>query len=68
MRQQPVLCRIPIIAVTAQAMVTEQPHVLESGCNSIVSKPVDFKVLQEQLQLWLSPAGDLQKNQVPGKT
>jgi CheY-like chemotaxis protein len=51
MRQQPVLCKIPIIAVTAQAMVTEQQHILESGCSSIVPKPVNFSVLQQQLQL-----------------
>jgi CheY-like chemotaxis protein len=66
MREQPVLCLIPVIAVTAQAMVTEQQYILESGCNSIVSKPVDFKALQEQLQLWLSRATALQENQVPG--
>jgi CheY-like chemotaxis protein len=67
MREQPVLCLIPVIAVTAQAMVTEQQYILESGCNSVVSKPVDFKVLQEQLQLWLSRARALQESQVPGK-
>lgn len=66
MREQPVLCLIPVIAVTAQAMVTEQQYILESGCNSVVSKPVDFKVLQEQLQLWLSRARALQESQVPG--
>lgn len=65
MRQQPVLCQIPVIAVTAQAMVTEQQHILESGCNSIVSKPIDFKVLQDQLQLWLSGVATLQENSVP---
>jgi CheY-like chemotaxis protein len=67
MRQQPVFCKIPIIAVTAQAMVTEQRHILQSGCNSIVPKPIDFSVLQEQLQLCLSRAEALQENQVPGK-
>lgn len=67
MRQQPVFCNTPIIAVTAQAMVTEQRHILRSGCNSIVPKPVDFAVLQEQLQLWLGRAEALQENQLPGK-
>jgi DNA-binding response OmpR family regulator len=67
MRQQPVLCKVPIIAVTAQAMVTEQQHILESGCNSIVPKPVDFRALQEQLQFWLSRAEALQENPVPRK-
>jgi CheY-like chemotaxis protein len=66
MRKQPALRLIPIIAVTAQAMITEQEHILESGCNSVVSKPIDFKILQEQLQIWLSRAEALQENQVPG--
>jgi two-component system cell cycle response regulator DivK len=67
MRKQPPLCKIPIIAVTAQAMVTERQHILESGCDSVVPKPVDFGVLQEQLQLCLSRAEALQENRVPGK-
>lgn len=67
MREQPVLCKIPIIAVTAQAMVTEQQHILESGCNSIVPKPVDFRVLQQQLKLWLTRAETSQENQAPRK-
>ena len=54
MRQQPGLRHIPIIAVTAQVMASEQQHILESGCNGIVSKPVDFNVLRDQLQVWLS--------------
>jgi len=65
--EQPVLCHIPIIAVTAQAMLTEQRHILESGCKSVVPKPVDFAVLQEQLHLWLSRTEALQENQMPGK-
>ncbi|HET6929297.1 MAG TPA: response regulator [Candidatus Acidoferrum sp.] len=67
MRQQPGLCKVPIIAVTAQAMVSDQQRILASGCNSIVPKPVDFSALQEQLQFWLSRAEALQENQVPGK-
>jgi CheY-like chemotaxis protein len=67
MREQPVLCLIPVIAVTAQAMVTERQNILECGCRGVVPKPVDFTVLQEQLQLWLSRAEALQENQLPGK-
>lgn len=64
MREQPVLRLIPVIAVTAQAMAAEQPRILESGCKSVVAKPVDFAVLQEQLHLWLSRADVLQENQL----
>jgi CheY-like chemotaxis protein len=67
MRQQPLLCNTPIIAVTAQAMAAEQRHILESGCSSIVPKPVDFALLQRQLQVCLSRATALLENQVPGK-
>jgi CheY-like chemotaxis protein len=32
MLEQPMLCLIPVIAVTAQATVAEQRRILESGC------------------------------------
>jgi len=67
MRHQPVLRNTPIIAVTAQAMAAEQRHILESGCSSIVPKPVDFAVLQQQLQVCLTRAAALMENQAPGK-
>jgi CheY-like chemotaxis protein len=63
MRQQPALCRIPVIAVTAQAMVSERQHILESGCNAIVPKPIDFSALQDQLDLCLKLAGGSQGDQ-----
>ena len=50
------LCRIPVIAVTAHALRAEQEHILAQGCNAIVSKPVDFRQLRRQLDLWLSLA------------
>ena len=67
MRQQPALKEIPVIAVTAQVMISERQRILESGCNSIVPKPVDFNMLRDQLQLWLSRAEALQGNRAAGK-
>ena len=55
MRRQPRLCRVPVIAVTAHAMVTEHQRFLQAGCNACVSKPVNFKLLGEQLERWLEP-------------
>jgi CheY-like chemotaxis protein len=55
MRRQPNLCHVPVIAVTAHAMVTEQQRILQAGCNACISKPVDFKLLAEQLERWLDP-------------
>jgi two-component system cell cycle response regulator DivK len=52
-RQQADLQRIPVIAVTAHAMVTDQKRVLQAGCDACVSKPIDFKLLGQQLDSWL---------------
>jgi CheY-like chemotaxis protein len=54
MRRQPALSHIPIIAVTAHAMLTEQERISQAGCNACVPKPIDFKVLTQQLQQWLA--------------
>ncbi len=54
LRREPNLKNLPVIAVTAHAMVTDQERVIQAGCNACISKPVDFKVLCEQLQQWLT--------------
>jgi two-component system cell cycle response regulator DivK len=55
-RQQEKICHIPVIAVTAHAMVTDHQRVMEAGCNACIAKPVDFKSLGEQLEQWLNHA------------
>jgi CheY-like chemotaxis protein len=59
-RREPKLHNIPVIAVTAHAMITDQERVLQAGCNACVSKPVDFKLLGEQLEQWLTHVASLQ--------
>ena len=53
MRKQPKLCSVPVIVVTAHALATEQSSFLQSGCNACVSKPINFKMLREELERWL---------------
>jgi CheY-like chemotaxis protein len=53
-RQQPGTRQVPIIAVTAHAMITDHERVLQAGCNACISKPIDFKLLRQQLQQWLA--------------
>ena len=53
MRNQPALRNIPVIAVTAHAMLTDHQRVLNAGCNGCVSKPIDFRALREQLDRWI---------------
>ncbi|HEY2352652.1 MAG TPA: response regulator [Candidatus Acidoferrum sp.] len=53
-RQQAGTRQVPIIAVTAHAMITDHERVLQAGCNACISKPIDFKLLRQQLQQWLA--------------
>ena len=55
MRQRAELRDIPVIAVTAQATVGDRQQILESGCDALISKPIDFRQLREQLHLHLNP-------------
>jgi CheY-like chemotaxis protein len=55
-RHQPKLRNIPVIAVTAHAMVTDHERVIRAGCNACIPKPIDFSQLGEQLRLWLTVA------------
>ena len=62
MRKRPKLCHIPVIAVTAHALVTEQRSFLQAGCNACVSKPINFKILREELERWLRDVNALKVN------
>jgi len=53
MRQKPDMREIPVIAVTAHALVTEQEGILQAGCRACLSKPINFQSLREQLNHWL---------------
>jgi two-component system cell cycle response regulator DivK len=53
-RQEEKLRHIPVIAVTAHAMVTDHQRVMEAGCNACLAKPVDFKSLGKRLEQWLN--------------
>jgi len=53
MYQKPEMREIPVIAVTAHALVTEQERILQAGCRACLSKPINFEGLREQLNRWL---------------
>ena len=53
-RGEPKLSAIPVIAVTAHAMVTDYERVMRAGCSACVSKPINFRQLREQLDHWLA--------------
>ena len=49
-RSNPSVCGIPVIAVTAQAMVGDREKVLEAGADAYISKPVDVDMLLDLLK------------------
>ena len=46
---------IPIIAMTANAMLGDREKCLEAGMDDYIPKPVSFRALQEALYKWLMP-------------
>jgi CheY-like chemotaxis protein len=62
MRQKPELREIPVIAVTAHALVEEQERILGAGCGACLSKPIDFRLLREELNRWLQDSKTSQIN------
>lgn len=53
MRQKAETREIPVIAVTAHALVAEQERILKAGCRACLSKPIDFPLLRGELNRWL---------------
>lgn len=49
------LADVPILAMTGHTTPEELPHILESGMNARITKPLSLQRLSHELSLWIRP-------------
>ncbi len=54
--------RVPIVALTANALVGEAERCLKAGMDDYLAKPVTLEVIGETLKRWLERGGPAEKN------
>ncbi|MCI0371616.1 MAG: response regulator [candidate division NC10 bacterium] len=57
LKQDPVARDIPVLALTAHAMKGDRERIMEAGCCSYVSKPIDINELTTQVARFLGDGG-----------
>jgi two-component system, cell cycle response regulator DivK len=58
LRMAPETRAIPIIALTAYALVGDREKALAAGCNDYETKPINFSRLQMKIQAFLSASSN----------
>ncbi len=66
-RKDPQYADLPIIALTANVMVSEQNEILAAGMNDHIGKPVDPDLLVTMLAKWVHPAARETESDSSGK-
>jgi CheY-like chemotaxis protein len=56
LKADPVTRSIPIVALTARAMVGDRETALAAGCSGYISKPIDTRILSDLVRSFLAAA------------
>jgi CheY-like chemotaxis protein len=59
LKQQPATQSIPIIAVTAHALLDDRDRALAAGCDDYEPKPIDLPLLLQKVQAYLHRQGPM---------
>jgi CheY-like chemotaxis protein len=57
LRERPELRALPVIAMTASAIVGDRDKALAAGMNDYITKPIDIDEVLHTLARWISPSG-----------
>jgi CheY-like chemotaxis protein len=49
LKADPATASIPVVAVTAYAMVTDRQRILDAGCVGYIAKPIDTRTLGDEI-------------------
>ena len=53
LKAEPATCHIPVVILTAHAMVGDREIAIQAGCDGYETKPVDFKSLLSKIETLL---------------
>lgn len=55
LKADPATAMIPIVALTALAMPSDQQRAMTAGCAGYISKPINTRIFAEQVESYLPP-------------
>ena len=67
LKSDPDLCKIPLVAVTAYAMVGDREKLLAEGFNGYIGKPIQPQVFMDQVMPYLQRKEGLAKSPAPAE-